>query len=159
MNTTALVNFAPVPAATTRKLLDFAQRNNLGKTIEIDGETYVLDHMSIGKSAFFRSRSCSIYYKVGRSIIRISDHWSHTPDRPRSRKLNCGQIGGKFVPSFDEDGYYERSQWKTGSVWALPAGMERIQWTRYAGKYPWELYAGRAGLVKLNKSVDHWKES
>lgn len=153
-----VVTFKPIPATLANKLLTFAQRKNIGKQTEIDGSVYTLDHMSIGTSAYFRSRSCSIYYRVNRSVIRISDHWSHTPDHPRSRKLNCGEIRGRWQHHYDDDGYHTETRWKPGVIWQLPAGAERIQWTSYTGKYPWELYAGSAGLTVLNKSTDHWKQ-
>lgn len=134
---TPVVNFRPVPEKLTRQLLNFVQTKNLGKSITIDGTEYTLDYIS--ESHRKTSRGLSIYFRVERSILRISDHWSQTAGNPRSRKLNCGRIDTAY--------------------WALdnhPASQP-LTFTWHAGKYPWRVMAGKAGLSILNKSVTHWK--
>lgn len=134
----SIAKFKPIDPALARALLEFVDRRNLGKTVEIDGQDYVLSYISQNSNAFFQSRGLSIYFKTARSIIRISDHWSKSLGNDRSRKLNCGSISGK--------------------TWILDGATDRISFDRYAGKYPWVMLAGRCGLASLNKTCDHWSE-
>lgn len=87
--------FRPVETAIANALLDFTERRHLNQSIMIDNKTYTLFHISQNSSAFFRSRGLSIYFKMARSIIRISDHWAETKGYEKTRKLNCGTISGK----------------------------------------------------------------
>lgn len=147
------VRFQPIDSSLAEKLLDFATHGKVGQSIVIDGVEYRLDHISVGKNSFWRSRSASVYYRTGRSVIRISDHWSANPSRPRSRKANCGEIGAKW--EWDED--HEDQVWKSGATWLIDTAKS-VEWSRYAGRYPWVMHAGKAGLVALNKSVNHWSK-
>lgn len=148
------VTFKSISSDLAAKLLDFATYGKIGQSLSIDGVEYRLDFISIGKNRFWRSRSASVYFRTGRSVIRISDHWSANPARPRSRKANCGEIGGKW--EWDEDG--SDQHWKTGATWVIDTA-DSVDWGRYAGRYPWVMHAGKAGLSVLNKSVDHWTEA
>jgi alpha-galactosidase len=76
-------------------------RKDANDFVEIDGVRYYYDFRSERKSAFFRSRSFSFYFRVPskRSVIRISDHWSKTA-YTRSGKLNCGWIRSCYWSNF-----------------------------------------------------------
>lgn len=132
----ASAKFKPIDPALAKKLLAFVGRPNLGHAVEIDGVTYTLVYISQNSSAFFRSRGLSVYFKTGRSIVRISDHWSESIGNDRSRKLNCGSISGK--------------------IWVMAGATARIEFGKYAGKYPWVMLAGKCGLTSLNKTCDHF---
>ncbi|MGO1524184.1 MAG: hypothetical protein ACTHV8_10920 [Nesterenkonia sp.] len=138
---TPVVTFHPVSDDITQSLIGFLAdggRRNLGKSIEIDGRVYTLDYLSIGSNWVWRSRSFSAYFTVGRSVIRISDHWSESGFN-RSRKMNCDQIGDAY--------------------WVLSQKIDTRHMVTYrCGKYPWVVAAGIAGKSVLNKSVDHWSE-
>lgn len=133
------VTFRQIPDTIANALLDFASRPNIGKSIDVAGETYTLDYISQNSSRFFQSRGISVYFRVGRSVVRISDHWCQSNRHDRSRKLNCGSISGQFWRIENRD-----------------AGT--LFWGRYSGAYPWVMLAGRAGLNVLNKTCDHWIE-
>lgn len=63
------------------------------RKFSVDGKTYTLSFASENKSSFWKSRSKSFYFIQGKSLIRISDHWSKSlPEYSRSQKLNCGFI-------------------------------------------------------------------
>lgn len=130
--------FSPIRPELARELLTFVSAANVGKAIEIEGKTYRLDHISRNSSRFFQSRGLSIYFRTGRSVIRISDHWGASVGNEKSRKLNCGSISGKF--------------------WTLAGPTDRLSFDRWAGKYPWVMLAGICGLASLNKTCDHWSE-
>lgn len=139
MRTTAV--FKPIEMELIVKLMDFARyRSNIGKTICIEGVEYELKHVSMKKNFRTKSRSLSVYFLVGKSVIRISDHWSETKNHPRSKKLNCGQIDSAWWELDDKD--RETLEFK---------GLE-------SGKYPWVLKGGICGKTVLNKTVDHWKK-
>ena len=128
--------FKPIPRETADRLIGFIDRRNLGKSVEIDGKTYTLDFISHNSSAFFKSRGLSVYFRVNRSIVRISDHWAASVGNDRSRKLNCGSISGK--------------------CWVMDGVCERLSCSTYAGKYPFVMLAGICGLTALNKTCDHF---
>ena len=109
------VKFKPIDSSLAEKLLDFATRDKVGQSIVVNGTWYRLDHISVGKNSFWRSRSASVYYRTGRSVVRISDHWSANPSRPRSRKANCGEIGDKWARAEDQ----EDQGWKTCANWLM----------------------------------------
>jgi hypothetical protein len=54
---------------------------------------------SENKNAYFESRSLSYYFVGDGFIIRISDHWSESK-YPKSKKLNCGNIGTCFCSRY-----------------------------------------------------------
>ena len=87
------VRFKEIPDAQARLLLDFAERKNIGKSLDIEGVEFNLDAIFLNSSGFWRSRGLSIYFRTGRSVVRISDHWSESKHHDRSRKLNCGPLG------------------------------------------------------------------
>lgn len=128
--------FKPVSRDIAQRLADFICSKNVGKSVAINGETYRLDYISRNSSQFFRSRGLSAYFRVGRSVVRISDHWSKSKGHERSRKLNCVSISGK--------------------QWELAGRSEKIYLSWQSGKYPWVLLAGRCGLSSLNKTCDHF---
>lgn len=132
--------FKEIDSNLAYTLLNFASYKNLGKTIDINGVNYTLDYISMHRRGFGGSRGLSVYFTVGRSVIRISDHWSKTNHHPRSRKFNCRQID---------------SAW-----WELDdKSKDTIEFSKLsAGKYPWVLKAGICGKSKLNKTVPHWKK-
>lgn len=134
MENTAI--FQPIASALTLALLDFVGAKNLNKTVEIDGKSYTLVFISKNSSAFFRSRGLSVYFKTGRSIIRISDHWAASVGNDKSRKLNCGGI--------------------SGNRWIMTKSAPRIYFGRFCGKYPWVMLAGKCGLRSLNRTCDHF---
>lgn len=125
-----VVKFNGVANALTHHLLDFATRNNLGKTTTFNNQKYTLDFLSIS------DKSCSIYYRTRRSVIRISDHWSCCHERPKSRKFNCGSISGHF--------------------WMLDRPTEPIGFKRWSG-FKRSMLAGQCSLAVLNKSCAHWR--
>lgn len=132
------VLFKPVSASLARELISATAGRSIGKSIDIDGQSYTLDHVSRSNHRLFKSRGISIYWRVGRSVIRISDHWSTSRHFSKSDKLNCGSISGKYWdianrPVHAFESYY------------------------LAGKYPFRMIAGVAGLTVLNRSCDHWK--
>lgn len=133
------VAWRAVPDDLARALLEFANHRNLGKTLEVEGATYVLDYISRSSSSFHVSRGLSVYYRTKRSVIRISDHWTASRGFPRSRKLNCGPI----------DRYWWYVKNRPGESISF-AGLG-------AGKYPFRMIAGIAGLAVLNKSCPHWR--
>lgn len=132
-----MATFHEIPHDLARQLVDFIDRRNLGKSVTIDGVDYTLDFISHNTSAFFRSRGLSVYFRTGRSVIRISDHWSRSSHFERSRKLNCGSISGKTWEIENKSG-------------------RKVQCARYAGRFPFEMLAGRCGLSVLNRECDHW---
>lgn len=111
----------------------------LGKEVVINDKSYKLIYKSEQKNAFFKSRGLSLYFKVDRSIVRISDHWSESIGNDRSRKLNCG--------------YISNSQY-----WKLNFKAKRYQISRGSGKYPYTVLIGAAGLKTLNKECEHFKD-
>lgn len=129
--------FKQIPNDLANKLLAFVDRRNLGKSTEIDGVSYTLDHISQNSSKFWKSRGLSVYFRAGRSVIRISDHWSKSTGNDRSRKLNCGFIGD--------------CQWFIDNDGGAPLSLDK-----YAGKFPWKMLAGKCSLATLNKTCDHW---
>lgn len=132
-----VVNFKPIEPALAAELMGFVHAKNINQSITIDGTEYTLDFISHNTNARRQSRSLSVYFSVGRSIIRISDHWSESA-YSRSQKLNCGQID---------------------SAWWTALKSEAFSYDGYrAGRYPWKLLAGIAGKTALNKSVPHWKK-
>lgn len=129
--------FRQIPAKLATQLLDFVHQRNIGKSVNIDGQRYTLDHISKNSSKFYRGRSLSIYFRTGRSVIRISDHWSQSNGNDRSVKLNC-----RFI---DE-------HW-----WAIDNdGSAPLSFGRYTSRFPWRMLAGKCGLSTLNKTCDHW---
>jgi hypothetical protein len=132
-----LVNFTPIEISLANKLIEFISRKNLGKTIIIDNKKYKLEFISHNSNSFFKTRRLSVYFKVDKSIIRISDHWVKSVGNNKSHKLNCHSISGKN--------------------WIINKKTERIYCTWNCGRYPWVMLAGKAGLSKLNKSCDHFR--
>lgn len=135
-------NFKQIDDALANQLLAFVRTNNIGKSITIDGKIYTLDHISQSSSQFFQSRSISIYFRTGRSIIRISDHWSRSNHHPKSRKFNCGSLGGHFCQWVIDD--------KTPTT---------LDCTYRCGKFAHKMLAGICGLTVLNKTAPHWNKS
>lgn len=132
------VTFKQIDQNLAQQLIDFMNSRNIGKSIVIDNIKYTLEHISLNKNQFFGSRGLSVYYKTGKSIIRISDHWAKSKHYDRSRKLNCGLISGKN--------------------WCINNKPDtKVYCSTYAGKYAFEMLAGIAGLSKLNKTCDHFK--
>jgi hypothetical protein len=120
--------FKPLPLPLAGQLLAFVRARNVGKAIVIDGRAYTLEHISRGTNAFWRSRSFSVYFRAGRSVIRISDHWSRSNHAPRSQKLNCGSI--------------------RSCRWAIDNRAADIFEANAlgSGRYPYRLIAGRCAL-------------
>jgi len=135
-----MATFTEIPADIANQLVAFIDRRNLGRAIEIDGTSYTLDFISHNTNAFFQSRGLSVYFRAGRSVIRISDHWSSSTGFERSRKLNCGSISGK--------------QWNIDN-----RSGRKVFCPKYAGRFPFEMLAGRCGLTVLNRECDHWKDA
>lgn len=123
--------FKPVDSSLTRELLSASDRKRIGDILTLSsGRQFVLDHVSIGKNGFFRSRSFSMYFreKGKKSVIRISDHWSSSNHNERSNKLNCGYIRSCHwsIDNREEDKIHYHG--------------------KYSGKYPWVLMAGVCSL-------------
>lgn len=133
-----MATFQEIPAPLAMALIDFIDRRNIGKSIEFEGVEYVLDFISHNTSAFFQSRGLSVYFRTGRSVIRISDHWSASNHNARSGKLNCGLISGK--------------RWEIDN-----RSTRKLACFRYAGRFPFQMLAGKCGLSVLNRECDHWK--
>jgi len=133
------VVFKRVSPKLAHQLLEFASQKNIGKQIHVDGEQYRLDYISRSSSQFHRSRGLSVYYRHHRSVIRISDHWSASSHFPRSRKLNCGFI--------------DTHRWEIKNRLSDKVECHKFS----AGKYPFVLLAGKAGLSTLNRSCEHWR--
>lgn len=133
-----VVTFTQIDNTVAQQLLDFACRKNLGREITIEGKNYQLDYISRTFNAYHRARGLSIYYRVERSVVRLSDHWSKSKNNDRSRKFNCGFIDDQF--------------------WILNnKHSDFLLMTRYSGKYPFKILAGKAGLNQLNQHCEHWK--
>ena len=117
--------FKPLAPTIGRALVAFAYRRNLGKAVTIDGKRYTLRHLSIGKNAMFRSRGYSVYFERGRSVVRVSDHWSASRHSPRSGKLNCGFLRSCSWKILDRKGdRFEASGLECGKyAYTLLAGM------------------------------------
>lgn len=136
------INWMPIHETLANQLLEFALkvRSKIGKSIELYGETYTLDYVSQSHTTYYSQpqRSLSVYFRVGRSVVRISDHWASSRHHPRSKKLNCTDIDGhewhidNKAPAFSFHGLG-------------------------CGKYSWVLLAGRASLVQLNRTCKHWR--
>lgn len=132
-----MATFKHIDSNLAKALIAFIDRRNLGKSVDVDGKSYRLDYISHNSSAYWQSRGLSVYFRCGRSIIRISDHWSQSNGFDRSKKLNCGSISGKW--------------------WTIEnAGAAKLYCSKYAGKFPFEMLAGICGLSALNKECDHW---
>ena len=128
--------FKALDTKTAQALASFIGNRNYQKSIEIDGRSYTLVYISRNSSAFFRSRGLSAYFKTGRSIVRISDHWAMSEGYDKSRKLNCGSISGKN--------------------WVLSGKTAKVICDWNAGRFGWEMLAGICGLASLNKTCDHF---
>lgn len=128
--------FRPVSPELGRQLVIFSRRRNIGKSLEIDGRTYLLDHISQSKNSYWRSRGFSAYFLTDRSVIRISDHWSRSGGTERSRKLNCGEIDSCF--------------------WTVASRASHVfsAFAVGAGKYPYRLIAGRCALRSFGDRAD-----
>lgn len=150
-----MADFKEIPSAVVDKLVDFAYRKNIGKSISIDGKTYTLNFISESSSAFFHSRCVSIYYKTGSSIVRLSDHWSSSNGFAKSRKMNCGPIGKgkKEVDKFGEVSYGGAPYWNLKNKTQDYTPCNRFGF----GKYGTKIFGGICGLSVLNKECDHWK--
>lgn len=129
--------FNPLDREVARALLKFAaQRSAVGRTIELGGRVYTLEHISRTTSAFWRSRGLSIYFRSGRSVVRISDHWSQSRHHRRSRKLNCGHIASCF--------------------WSIRnRADDAMECYDFGGKYPYKMIAGICGLNGFKKAIGH----
>lgn len=151
-----MATFKHIPYQLAKQLVDFACSRNIGKIINVDGKDYQLDHISAKCSAFFRSRSVSIYYRVGRSVIRLSDHWSASKFFPRSKKMNCGLMGGGLA-GYDETG---EKVYKDAIRWSLANKDDRRVWCNRFGFYRHgtNISGGICGLSVLNKECSHWKK-
>lgn len=122
----------------TKFLIEKFSPKNVNKTFSFNDKQYTLLYISKNSSKFFRSRSLSVYFKTGRSIIRLSDHWSHFEPKPKSQKMNCGFIS-------------------KSNFWKLVSKATNWCSTWSCGKFPWDLYAGKISLAILNKKCDHFK--
>lgn len=121
------------------RLLDFASHKNIGKDVQISGEKYTVEHISRSSSKYHKSRGLSVYFRHKRSVVRISDHWSSSNHFSRSKKLNCGFI--------------DNHSWQINN-----RADDKIECSKFsAGKYPFVMLAGMAGLSLLNKTCEHWK--
>lgn len=131
--TAKMISCEPVSVEITKALMNFVHRNNIGKIVEVQGETYRL--LRIHED---RDNGLHIYFSVGRSILRISDKWSSTRHFPKSKKLNCGDVEGAF--------------------WALRTRNRDAVESKYlVSTYPRRLLAGRAGKCAVNRHVDFLK--
>ena len=149
--------FKEIPARLASRLVAFGEdwRNKVGDAVTIDGLSYVMTYRHAGKNKFFRSRGISIYFHVGRSIIRLSDHWSQSNNFPKSKKMNCGIIGSSFI-GYDND---DNKLYSRGVRWSIDNKTKtRIMTRMLGGRYPSYLMAGICGLTVLNKECDHWKK-
>ena len=111
------------------------KKNFTGK-FKVGSDEYELLHFSEPKrNRFFKSRQISIYFrkKRGRSVIRISDHWSETTSHKRSRKLNAGYLNTCYWTA--NSGSKERDTF-------LFSGLS-------AGSYDWVLLSGVCSLAKF----------
>lgn len=127
-------NFRPLDLAVAEELVNFAAtRRNIGKSIELAGRSFTLDHISHNTSAFWKSRGLSIYFQSDRSVVRISDHWSQSRGNPRSRKLNCGRISSSYWTIRNRPGEFVLCH------------------SHSAGKYPYKMLAGILGLTGFER--------
>lgn len=133
------VVFKQIDDNLANQLIAFCYKKNLNKTITIENVEYTLDYLKVDSSAFFKSRSFSAYFKVGRSIIRISDHWAKSKFKDKSQKMNCISVSGK--------------SWSINNK-----TKDTLSVFQFAGKYPFQVFAGIASLSKLNKDCDHWNK-
>ncbi|MFZ2871274.1 hypothetical protein [Zavarzinia sp.] len=132
--------FSPIPREIAQRLAEFASRRNLGKTVEVEGQSYTLDYISASSRQRLKSRGLSLYFRAAGHVIRISDHWAESEGNDGSRKLNCGSISGKR--------------------WRLGEQAEHIYYYGKGGRrFPFRLLAGRCSVAILNQTCDHWKEA
>lgn len=128
--------FRQVPDEVTLALADFLDARNLGRGLTVDGQRYTLDYLSVTTGG--PRRGFSVYYLTGRSVVRISNHWSVSRGHPRSRLLNCGQIDSAW--------------WEIDN-----RTVETVPVTYRSGRYPWQTLAGVCGKTVLNQTVPHWR--
>lgn len=148
------VVFKPVSRQLALQLIAAVRGKKVGTTIDIDGETYTYDYCSIKSAALHRGRGFSLYFKVGKSIIRISDHWTRSNGNDRSRKFNCGAIGSMIVHTSDGDIEWDENK---PQYWVIDNDDQPFESTYLSGRFPHRLLAGKASLAKLNKVCEHWK--
>lgn len=115
------------------RVLDFSDKDLNSLELELSiGKAKVVYNGGVKTSSFHISNSRSIYFKVNKSIIRVSDHWSQNTKKPRSRKQNCGLID------------IHR--------WVLNDDHELWSYKGYPKKYgPRKMTAGIASVLKLRK--------
>ena len=124
--------FRPLDRAVAKVLVEFASGRRVGKTITVEGQDYTLTHISESYNAFWHSRGLSVYYRRGRSVVRISDHWSRSRHHQRSRKLNCGPIATCF--------------------WTIADNADTLFETYHrSGRYPRRMMGGVLGVNGFRK--------
>lgn len=129
--------FRPLDASVARELIEFScSSRNVGKSVDVLGKTYTLEHISRSTSAFWKSRGISLYFRTGRSVVRISDHWSETNGMDRSRKFNCGKIGSSFwkIDNHGDDDIIET-------------------YSHSAGRFPHRVLAGVCSMRSLERGA------
>ncbi len=130
-------NFKPFDEKIGEKILDSfvkaKRKKKFNGKFNVGNDEYELLHFSEPKrNSFFKSRQMSIYFrkKRGRSVIRISDHWSESTSNPRSRKLNAGFLNSCY--------WTANWDWHKSDVFDF-SGLS-------AGKYAWRLLGGICSL-------------
>ncbi len=132
-------NFKQFDNSIAKELIQKTRYKKQNSKIELkNGDIYEVLYISISKNSFFKSRSASFYYrkKGGKSIIRISDHWSKSNNNDRSRKLNCGYISSC---------YWTINNKKDNEIFVH--GF-------YSGKYPYKMLAGICYKNSFEKIID-----
>lgn len=149
--------FKEISQDLAHELVTFAKRRGVkaGDSIVIEGKKYIFNYRSQNKDSFFHSRSISLYFRVGRSVVRIADHWSKSKLFDRSRKMNCGRLGGGIC-GVDEKGY---ALYSKGVFWELANKTRKQVYFMFFNRFESPLIGGICGLKVLNKECNHWKKN
>lgn len=131
------VLFRHLPNRIAKKLLIFPNGRNVGKSIEIEGQSYRLD-------AVFYSPRCApyglaVYFTRGRSLVRIATYWSRSEGHKRSKKLNTSEIRNHL-----------------GVDWCVNNDPQEplLTSTYLSGDFTHKLLAGITGKASINRVTD-----
>lgn len=151
--------FKEIDATLAENLLWFAKAEKWPKADSVyteNGKEYRLNHISYMSNHARRRRSYSIYYIVGDSMIRISDHWSKANFFPRSRKFNLGIINP--IP-LEEDENGNPIKTFGGKEFILDnTTTNRIE-ARFCGRFSSFFMGGICDIKQLKEEFPRWEFS
>lgn len=127
-----------LPESIAKQLLHFAENwnNKEGDSLIIEGKKYIMLKRLAIRAKLMRLSSISIYFKTGRSLIRLSDYWSSCNFFPLSQKMHT-----KFLNCFigyDKQGNAMHSMgvfwhWNNTQKRRIPTRMIPFQYPIYLG--------------------------